>query len=87
MWCHEKAFVRKHSDQTFNKLMQLISQSRQNFEDKKMSMNLFRRFWKAMISYDQGKTYSQVLQLFFNNHCIGTVVSHSKITNSNLNDN
>ena len=87
MWCDEKTFVRKHCNQTFNKLIQLIPQSRQNFEEKKIFMKLFRRFWKAMESYDRGQTYSQVVQLFFSNHCIETVVSHRKITNSNLNDN
>ena len=87
VWGREKVFVRKHSDQTFNKLIQLMLQSRQNFERKKTFTNLFRHFWKAMQSYDQGQTYSQFLQLFFSNHCIGTVVSDRKITNSNLNDN
>lgn len=84
MWCHQKSFVRKYSDQTFNTMTRLIPQSRENFVEKRIYLKLFRRFWKAMSAYEQGQSYSEVLQLYFSNHCSGTVISHRKITNSNL---
>ena len=31
VWCYEKEFVRKYSDQTFNKMLQLIPQAKANF--------------------------------------------------------
>jgi hypothetical protein len=62
----------------------LIPQSKENFFEKKIYMKLFRRFWKAMSAYKQGQSYAQVLNLFFSNQCSGTVVSHRKITNTNL---
>ncbi|CAF1665546.1 unnamed protein product [Adineta ricciae] len=44
MWCHQKSFVRKYSDQTFPTLTRLIPESRQNFLEKKIFLKLFRRF-------------------------------------------
>ena len=65
-------------------MVRLIPQSKENFLDKHIHLKLFRRFWIAMSAYAQGQSYSDVLQLFFSNLCSGTVVSHRKITNSNL---
>ncbi len=84
LWCHQKDFVRKHSDQSFNTLLRLIPQSKENFLEKKIYLKLFRRFSNAMSAYEQGQSYAQVLNLFFSNLCSGTVISHRKITNSNL---
>ena len=86
LWCHEKAFVRKYSDQTFNTLLYLIPQAKENFTDKNIAVKLFRRFWKAISAYHQGQSYADVLKLFYSNLCSGTIVSHTKITNSNLED-
>ena len=86
VWCHQKGFVRKYSDQTFNKMLQLIPASKENFAEKNVSIKLFRRFWKVMSAYEQGQSYGTVLQLFFSNHCSQAVFSHRRITNSNIHD-
>jgi hypothetical protein len=67
-------------------MLQLISQAKANFVQKNIFIKLFRRFWKAMSAYEQGQSYAEVLQLFFSNHCSQAVISHRRITNSNMND-
>ena len=70
VWCYEKEFVRKYSDQTFNKMLQLIPQAKANFYRETIYLsNCFRRFWKTMSAYEQGQSYAKVLQLLFSNHC------------------
>ncbi|CAF1508602.1 unnamed protein product, partial [Didymodactylos carnosus] len=62
-WCHMKQFVRKHNDQTFNKMVSLIGEARKNFKDRQIYLELCRRFWTTLIAYNDGKDYKQVLQI------------------------
>lgn len=84
VWCHMKQYVRRKSDQTFPTMLRLISESYGNFEDRKIHMKLFRRFWSSLDAYSQGKTYGEVLSLFFSQTCKQDVLSHRKIKNSQL---
>lgn len=84
LWCNQKQFVRSRTDQTFNTMVYLIGQSRLHFVEKQIYKKLFRRFWKSLLAYQSGQDYSQVLQLFFSNLCKSNVISHRKITNTNL---
>ncbi|CAF1284210.1 unnamed protein product [Rotaria sp. Silwood1] len=56
-WCHMKQFVRKHNDQTFNKMVSLIGEARKNFEDRQIYLKLCRRFWKTLMAYNDGQYY------------------------------
>ena len=62
-----------------------MAEARANFEQQPVHLKLFRRFWHCLDAYDQGKTYGEVLQLFFSNNCSGTNREHLKIMNTNLN--
>ena len=84
LWCHMKQFVRKKTDQTFPTMMRLIPESRENFVSKEVQLKLFRRFWRSLNPYQQGKSYGEVLMCFFSGHCNSSVTSHRKITNSKL---
>ena len=86
VWCYEKEFVRKYSDQTFNKMLQLIPQAKASFIENSIFIKLFRRFRKTIIAYEQRQSYVKVLQIFFSNHSSQTVISHRRITNSNIDD-
>ena len=86
VWCYEKEFVRKYSDQTFNKMLQLIPQAKANFIENNIFIKMFRRLWKTMSAYEQGQSYAKVLQLLFSNQCSQTVISHRRITNRNIDD-
>lgn len=79
-----KQFVRKRTDQTYHTMLKLIQESRTNFQQKEVQLKLFRRFWHCLEAYNQGKTYSEVLQLFFSSNCSGKIKTHRKITNNAL---
>jgi hypothetical protein len=84
LWCNQKAYVRSRTDQTFDKMIKLISESRINFVERKIALKLFRRFWRSIEAYSQGQTYADVLKLFFSQLCKSTIQSHRKITNTNI---
>ncbi|CAF1225955.1 unnamed protein product [Didymodactylos carnosus] len=69
LWCNQKAYVRSRTDQTFDKMIKLISESRINFVQRKISLKLFRRFWRAIEAYSKGQTYANALALFFSQFC------------------
>ncbi|CAF3387027.1 unnamed protein product [Rotaria socialis] len=83
-WCHSKQYIRKHTDQSFQKLTTLMPEAKANFIQKQVHLKLFRRFWRTIKAYDQGKDYLEVLRMFFSGLCNDQIISHRKITNTNL---
>jgi hypothetical protein len=79
-----KRFVRQRSDQQYDSMVLLIDQSRKHFIDIQLYKKLFRRFWHACEAYRNGKSYNDVLKLFFSNFCKEEAISHRRITNSNI---
>ena len=65
LWCHQKAFVRERSDQSFAKMVRLILASRINFAKRKIALKLLRHFLCPIKAYSEGQSYTDVLQLFF----------------------
>jgi len=86
LWRHQKAFVRSRTDQSVDKMIKLISESRINFVERKIVLKLFRSFWRAIEAYSQGQTYADVLKLFFSQLCKSTIQSHRQITNTNIDE-
>ncbi|CAM4968055.1 unnamed protein product [Rotaria socialis] len=83
-WCHSKQYIRKHTDQSFQKLTTLMPETKENIIQKQVYLKCFRRFWRTIKAYDQGKDYLEVLRMFFSGLCNDQIVSHRKITNTNL---
>ncbi|CAM2708841.1 unnamed protein product [Rotaria socialis] len=83
-WCHSKQYIRKHTDQSFQKLTTLMPETKENIIQKQVYLKRFRRFWRTIKAYDQGKDYLEVLRMFFSGLCNDQIVSHRKITNTNL---
>jgi hypothetical protein len=44
-------YVHRKTDQTYNTMLKLIVESRENFQDKAIHLKLFRRFWKCLMTY------------------------------------
>ncbi|CAF4927624.1 unnamed protein product [Rotaria socialis] len=84
-WAHMKQFIRKRTDQKYPTMIRLIKESQTNFEQQQVHLKLFRRFWKCLEAHNQGKTYNDVLQLFFSTTCTGANKEHLKVRNTNLN--
>ena len=82
--CDIKRYVRAKTDQTFPTMLCLIPQSRQNLEQRYIQMKLFRRFWRCIGAYSQGKSYGEILTFFFRQLCQVVGVFHRKVTNSKL---
>ncbi|CAF4731122.1 unnamed protein product, partial [Rotaria sp. Silwood2] len=76
LWCNQKAFVRSRTDQSFDKMIKLIEDSRTHFVERNIALKLFRRFWRSIEAYSQGQTYADVLQLFFSQLCKTSIQSH-----------
>ncbi len=85
LWCSQKMYVRRKTDQTYNTMLKLIGESRENFRDKEIHLKLLRRFWKCLLAYRDGQSYAEVMKMFFSAKCEGTVKIHTRISNSNLN--
>ena len=66
-WCLEKGYVRKHSDQTFFKMLHLIKEARNYFEENQFYKKLINRFWNCLFAYKAGATYGEVLKTYFGN--------------------
>ena len=44
LWCNQKAFVRSRTDQSFEKMIKLIMESRKYFIERNIALKLLRRF-------------------------------------------
>ncbi len=84
LWCSQKLFVRRKTDQTYNTMLKLIVESRENFQEKEIYLKLLRRFWRCLQAYQDGQSYAEVMKMFFSSSCEGTVKTHTRISNSNL---
>ncbi|CAF1323870.1 unnamed protein product [Rotaria sordida] len=54
LWCNQKAFVSSHTDQSFEKMIKLIADSRIHFAEQNIAVKLFERFWRSIEAYLQG---------------------------------
>ena len=86
LWCNQKEFVRLCTDQSFEKMIKLITESRKHFAERNIALKLFRRFWRSIEAYSQGQTYADVLKLFFSQLCKTSVQSHRRISTKNINE-
>ena len=84
LWCNQKAYIRSRTDQTFDRMIQLISESREHFVKKRIALKLFRRFWRSVEAYSCGLRYADVLKFFFRELSSASVQSHRKISNAKL---
>lgn len=84
LWCFMKNYVRKRTDQTFDKMSLLINQSVIDFEQKKTNMRLWNRFWRAIEMYHVGSSYQEVLSSLFGPKVKDKAQDHLRITNTFL---
>ena len=67
VWCYIKQYVRKRTDQTYNKMIRLIEEAKQQFKSINLNAKLWRRFWQAINMYDKKLPYAQIIQLLYGN--------------------
>ena len=85
LWCDQKQYIRKNTDQSFVTLKKLIKQSRNEFKKKKLVNKLLKRFWRVLNAYKNGAKYGDVLKTYFSGHSKANNISHLKISNLKIN--
>ena len=85
VWCDLKNFVRRNNDQDFNKFFRLICSSLDQYENKKLGIKLWGRFWKALEIYENNSSYQDVLQTLFGARSSATVKNHKNNKSFNTN--
>ncbi|CAM4847774.1 unnamed protein product [Rotaria magnacalcarata] len=72
-WCHSKQYIRKHTDQNFQKLTTLMPEAKANFIQKQLHLKRFRRFWRTIKANIILKTVKAVIRvserLLISKHC------------------
>jgi hypothetical protein len=86
LWCNQKAYVRRRTDQTYPTMLRLINESREHFQTQQIHLKLLRRFWRCLEAYRSDQTYALVLQMFFSSAYRGKSSSHTHISNNKLDD-
>ena len=82
-----KNFIRKHTDQTFEKMKILTDKSLDNFTSGNTNFKLWRRFWRILALYKDGKSYEEVLKSLFGSKQTGKDSNHLRIRNNLENNN
>ena len=81
VWCFSKNYWRKRNDQTFDKSLELILESRDVFEKGGTNIKLWRRFWGIVMAYYNKKSYKEVLDEFFGKKSKSNINEHRRILN------
>ncbi len=79
-----KQYIRKRTDQTYCKMLDLIQESRINFTENDINLHLIRRFWRVCLAYKANESYENVLKIYFSGKSIAKNIQHTKISNSLL---
>lgn len=82
VWCSLKRYVRTHNEQDYSKLFGLILEAIDKYEEKKLNIKLWKRFWDCIEMYKNGLKYCDVLIELFGAKSIPT---HSHKKNKNFN--
>ena len=83
-WCHSKQYIRKHTDQSFQRSITLMPEAKANFIEKHIHFKLLRRFWRTIKAYGEGRDYLEVLTMLFSGLCKDKIIRYRKITNTNI---
>ena len=84
LWCNQKQYVRKRTDQTFVRLHKLLVDSRIHFAEIKLGIKLIRRFWKCLKGYQDGESFCSIMKQYFSGKSTGKNKNHTKIVNSQI---
>ncbi len=85
VFCDLKYFVRKNNDQDFTKFNKLLKDAFIQYQEKKLNIKLWNRFWNALEMYENDCTYQEVIEALFGAKSSGFVKNHKKNKNFNTN--
>ena len=79
IWAHQKLFIRKNTDQTFQALRKLLGESRENLENHILIPKLWRKFWRTVEDYSNKMDFLDILKNHFGLKCKVECVGHRQI--------
>lgn len=79
VWGYMKCHIRKHTDQTYKKLLELFPESLVYFKHRDVQIGLWRRFWNCLIAYNKGLSYQEVLRKYFGHNRKSEIINHRRI--------
>lgn len=84
VWCWLKQYIRRRTDQTYDSLVRLLDESREEFETQNFGIKLIRRFWRCIFAYKAGLSYREVLTTYFSGKSKVKIEKHRRIQNTLL---
>ncbi len=82
LWCDLKQYISSHWPKIWNN-EKFIIESREKFLEKTFYkyLKLFKRFWRVLRAYKDGKSYGLVLKTYFSGKSKEQIEQHIKLTN------
>ncbi len=65
LWCSEKVNIRKNTDGTFEKMIELMESSKNMFLNQNINLKLWNRFFVTLNDYEKGASYEEILKKYF----------------------
>ena len=65
LWCFEKVYIRKNTDGTFEKMIELMETSKNMFLTQNINLKLWNRFFDTINDYEKGASYEEILKKYF----------------------
>lgn len=79
VWAHQKQYIRKNTDQSFECLRKLLVESRNNLKKHPLIPKLWRRFWRTIEAYENGVPFLNILKNYFGVKTEVKLVGHRQI--------
>jgi hypothetical protein len=80
LWCFQKVYIRKNTDGSFEKMIELIDLTRDMFKDKQIHLKLWNRFFNTVQDYSNQVTYEEILKKYYGVNIKTEITSHRKTT-------
>jgi hypothetical protein len=65
LWCFQKVNIRKNTDGTFEKLVELIDKTKEMFQKQNINIRLWNRFFNTINDYENDASYEEILKKYF----------------------
>jgi hypothetical protein len=79
LWCFQKVHIRKNTDGTFEKLVELIESTKDMFVKQNINLRLWNRFFNTINDYKNNATYEEILKKYFGIKTKANIESHRRI--------
>ena len=79
LWCFQKVYIRKNTDGTFEKLIELMETAKKLFLVQNVNIKLWNRFFNTVNDYANGASYDQILKKYFGINTKAEISEHRTI--------